>query len=189
MIEAAAPDELPAEKPGHNLRGAILWTAGILLALALAWFVGTVVVPIWQVHRALKGRSSSVWVARTIRKTAFFENSHSGGGTWLPENLREELGGKENAAKQLRVYLAMPRRLAPKRVEAICVLGACGAHGVRPLIRQLSSTAADMRCAAACALGEIGSEATEAIPFLELLAKDPDGDTQVAAEVAISRIR
>jgi len=29
------------------------WTAAILLALGLAWFVGAVVVPVWQVRKVL----------------------------------------------------------------------------------------------------------------------------------------
>ena len=41
--------EQPA-KPIRTWRPMVLWIAGILLALGLAWFVGAVVVPVYQTH-------------------------------------------------------------------------------------------------------------------------------------------
>jgi hypothetical protein len=51
MPEAA---EQPA-KPRRTWLPMTLWTAGILLALGLAWFVGAVVVPVWQVRSTVVG--------------------------------------------------------------------------------------------------------------------------------------
>jgi hypothetical protein len=40
--------------PLRTWRPMAAWTGAILLALGLAWFVGAVVVPVWQVRSGLK---------------------------------------------------------------------------------------------------------------------------------------
>ena len=50
MIE---PADQPA-KPLRPWRPMAAWTAGIVLALGLAWVVAAVVVPVWQVRAAVR---------------------------------------------------------------------------------------------------------------------------------------
>jgi len=73
-------------KPVHNLRGAVLGTAGILLALALAWFVGAVAVP--------------VYITRAAVRDYHFA---------LPNELVRDLGGPQRAEARLRFFIRLPR--------------------------------------------------------------------------------
>jgi hypothetical protein len=86
-VTAEVPPEAPA-KPGKNLRGAVLWTAGILLALALAWFVGAVAVPFFQVRAIVR---------------------EFGG---IPSNVAapyiKRLGGPERAGARLALFVRLP---------------------------------------------------------------------------------
>jgi len=88
VTATAAPEPAPAEGRQRNLRGAILGTVGILLALALAWFVGAVAVPFFQVRAVVRefgGRPSNV-AAPYI----------------------ERLGGPERAAARLALFAGLP---------------------------------------------------------------------------------
>ena len=189
------PAEAPA-KPAHNLRGAILWTAGILLFFGLAaWFAGAVVVPARQAHKVLSDiraeKETGVGFSRQhfpIVKFIHWRIAGSPASVEMRDRLCADLGGKTEAAKKLGTYMALPDWLAPRRLEAIYVLSNCGQAGVEPLIRQLTSTAPDTRCAAAWALGEIGPDSAGAITILERLVSDPDKDTVLAAKGALCAI-
>ena len=112
-------------KLAHNLRGAILWTAGILVALGLAWFVGTVAIPVWQTRTVLYGQF-------TI------------GGSPMERRsvLIDRLGGPERAPARLRLYLQMPEFLAPDKYGAQVLL----MEWVDPAaVRQFLADAADGR--------------------------------------------
>ena len=85
----------PAEasaKPVHNLRGAVLGTAGILLALALAWFVGAVAVPFYTTRAAVRDYHFA-----------------------LPNELVRDLGGPGRAEARLRFFVRLPRGVVNDR--------------------------------------------------------------------------
>ena len=106
-----------------------------------------------------------------------------------PRESKTVLGGEAAAVRKLRVYLAMPEKLAPKRMEAVYVLSSCGSRAVPLLAGLLGDSDAEIRCIAAWALGKIGPEAVKALPELERLAADPDEEVQIIAEMAIFSIR
>jgi hypothetical protein len=198
MSDAA---EAPA-KPRGNLRGAILWTAGILVALGLAWFVGAVVVPQYRVHSVLRRVVlqketvvSGVTRGETDPELSIAWRAAPGSERFgardsdIREGICTRLGGMETATAKLRSYLTLPEWLATKRCEAIYALSCCGHESVPALIRELSSASPDVRCAAAWALGQVGPEAAEAAGPLERLLGDGDYGVRLAAERALEAIR
>jgi len=185
----------PDPKPKHTVSGILLGTAAILLALGLVW-AGTIMVRWYLDVREARQCLGRFWV-RKIVMTARFEGGEAHKYIRFredvvgsrPNEYCEDLGGKTAAARKVGAYLARPGESFPKRREAIFILSGCGRAGVRSIISQLSNEDAEVRCAAACALGEIGAEAEEAEPNLELLLNDPDGDTRIATKSAIDYIR
>ena len=156
----------PEAKPPATWRPLILWIAGIVLALALAWFIGAVVIPAYQVHSTIRDLHGTLY----RRPTSEPLNA---------DPLLKVLGGPERAAWKLSIYLRLPKRLIcrtrpppeDERAIAIELLVACGKPGVGPLIRELKHPEPYIRMLAASALGRIGPDAREAVPALiELLA-------------------
>jgi hypothetical protein len=75
-------------KPRGNLRGAVLWSAGILLALGLVWFVAAVVVPFFQ----FKGR---------LHKYAWTYSR-------MPQDFVNECGDEKRTRAQLLFAIRLP---------------------------------------------------------------------------------
>jgi hypothetical protein len=117
MTTPAPSQQMP--KP-RTWRPMAAWTAGILLALGLAWFVGAMVLPVWQVRTILmdKGNyqmgSLNVDVAR--------------------------LGGKESSARTLSIYMQLPDKLAPRKRWCVRLLEECGDYGVPAIKKALRSS-------------------------------------------------
>lgn len=127
-----------------------LWAAGILLALGLVWFTGSLAVPAWQVRSAIR---------EARPETEFYKPAY--------EPLVRRLGGPEAAARKLGVYVSLPEKLASEKAVAIRALGACGPRAVPRLEGVLLRGGDDARRDAACALRWIGRDAAGAIPSLE----------------------
>ncbi len=106
--------EQPPKSP-RTWRPMALWIAGILLALGLAWFIGAVVVPVWQVRSVLKRGPIGHICDKPIGA----------------------LGGPDRAARKLDLYLRMPHWLASERKTAVAILGHCGSGRVPALSRVL----------------------------------------------------
>lgn len=161
----------PEAKPPATWRPLILWSAAIVLALALAWFVGAVVIPAYQVHSTIRNIHAILY-----RPTSEPLNADS---------FVKVLGGPEHAARKLSIYLRLPKKLIcrtrpppdDERAIAIELLAACGKPGVGPLIREMKHPEPYMRMLAASALGRIGPDARAAVPALiEALADNENGD-------------
>ncbi len=75
------------DKTGLSGRSVITWTAIMFTALALAYFIGAVVVPVWQVRAGLHAR-----LRRELTE----------------EEIVEQLGGPKQAAAKMSVYMKMP---------------------------------------------------------------------------------
>ena len=172
MIEA--PTDAPP-RPPRTLRPIILWTVGILLALALAWFVGAVVVPYFQV-RAVAAKAAPL---REGGVRIYF-------GDPDPRIIR--LGGPERAAAKLGFYLRLPGWLAPHRNGAVSLLGRCGHSAVPGLIRALKDKDDGVRAEAACALGKIGPEALDAVPALVAALGDSSEDVRAYTTQSLGQI-
>jgi hypothetical protein len=116
----------------------ILWTAGILLALGLAWFVGAVAVPVFEVRAVVREWYTGGY--HPMYKDTFFAKDIKG------------LGGPRAAARKLSLYLHAPESLAPRKEFVVSVLGECGEPAVPELERLLQHRNPSIRQAAARAL-------------------------------------
>jgi hypothetical protein len=91
--------------PLRTWRPMAAWTAGILLALGLAWFVGAVVVPVMEVRKV---------VGEYCKQTRWV------GKRWPPwpaheENAIKGLGGPDAAVRKLALYIRFPQWVAPNQ--------------------------------------------------------------------------
>ncbi len=93
--------ETAAGRPVRTWRPMIFWSAGILLALGLAWFVAAVAVPCWRVRIFVK------------------DEPPNGLQNW------ERLGGERRACERLGRYLCWPDWLAPHKDRAVELLACC----------------------------------------------------------------
>jgi HEAT repeat protein len=159
----------PADPPAPPLRTwrpMAAWTAGILLAAGLVWFVAAVVVPVWQVRAAVRRTRDGVhpW-------------------NWYPQAEMERevrgLGSPEQATGRLLLYLRLPWRWAPDRTRAVHMLGFCGPSAAPPLLKLLGSRDHNTRAAAALALGE--TKDPRAVDSLAAFLDDRYVDSLLAA--------
>jgi len=119
----------------------LLWTAGLLLSLGLAWLIGAVAVPVWQVHRVMAAYDSDIAASQLP------------GWTLAPA---DQLGGQAAAARKIDLYLRMPDFLASHKRSAIDWLRYCGQAGVGPSLRMLRSPNDQLRARAYSALFTLG---------------------------------
>mgnify|MGYP000889834816 FL=1 len=165
----------PASKPPRTWRPMVLWTAGILLALALAWFVGAVAVPLLKTRNCLEEHS---------------------GIKMGPQRAIDMLGGPQEAVRGLAIYYRAPKFLAPHRTEAIRLLGYCCEEGrqvaaLAVLRSALQSEDDDVRnCAAESLVMRDEPEIRqEVIRVLQLMCQNSDYRTCRSAAFAFGRIR
>jgi hypothetical protein len=98
------------------------------------------------------------------------------------------LGGQDRAAAKLRLYMKMPRWIAPDRPRAALLLGYCGAPGIPALVDALNDSDPFVREFAAFSLGLNRDEAKEALPALFTSLDDPCGSVRAAAVQALAVI-
>jgi hypothetical protein len=128
----------PASPPLGTWRPMAAWTAAIVLALGLAWFVGAVVVPVWQVRSVVRAYEPSA------------PKPYS-----APAHYVVELGGPKLAAHKLGLYLKLPDSVASDKPCAIWLLSFCDKPGVVKLKELLPDRDAAVRMAAERALTDI----------------------------------
>jgi hypothetical protein len=214
MTAPASSSQAPP--PVRTWRPMILWSAGILPALSLAWFVAAVVVPVWQV--------------RSIVTSGEEAEDSAGAYTMMTQDI-ERLGGKEQAAMRFGFYLRLPDWIAPQKPGAALLLEGCGQAGIPPLAVCLDTRDPDLRQATVqslrmialneqCArnfeattsaarlltgtldsgdrsevlnvistLEQLGRAADCARPELEKLLKHPDKEVRDAAAAALAKLR
>jgi len=173
----------PATKPLRTWRPMAAWTAGILLALGLVWFVGAVVAPVWQTDKVLRDPRP-----HPERLLVPYER-------WSSSELKpyveavNSLGGPETASNRLSVYLRTPRRIAPHKEKAIFILGLCGPNAVPALRRAIQDTDEGLRCQAIWALSQIGAGAQPAVADLQQALGDESDRVRSFAAEALKKIR
>jgi len=200
----------PVDRSGPSKKAIIGWGAGMLLVLGL-------VVPgayVFTVHRECSGVLDRMVVNERRRAVARFAGSrtpppeHAGYSysayltdpdsepfpspemdLYLNFNFLGLLGDQHETVRKLRVYLALPEGLAPRRVEAAYLLSKCGASAVPLLSRLTRSEDSSVAAVAAWALGEIGPEASSGLEALEELLDHEDAGVRANARRAIDRIR
>jgi HEAT repeat protein len=166
------PTEQPT-KPLRTWRPMVLWTGGILLALGLIWFVTAMAVQVWQVRAALE-----VCPMRDVVWGLYVEDEDQA-------RALKQLGGTDLALSKLRVYLAMPERLAPQRAKAARLCGSCGKHALPLLVRSLADRDWQVRVAAVSGLRSMGRVAEPAIRALVRALGDELGNVIGPAEDAL----
>jgi len=162
------PGNAPAP-PKRMLGPMLLWSAAIVAALALTWFIGAVAVPHYKTWTILK-EGANTW-------------------SWDYPGAIERLGGPERAAAKLRAYLRLPKFFAPHRWVALVLLWMSDRSSIPELIRALGDTDESTREVAARILGSIGPDARIAVPALERALQDENPGVRSAAAEALKQIR
>ena len=159
----------PHNKPLRTWRPMVLWTAGILLALGLAWFIGAVAVPVWRARVAI---------------AAYCERQ-------LPcSELLKRMGGEAALARKLALYRRMPTWVAPHKYDPNCIrlFGACGRHGMPHLIAVVRGERGPARLGAIKALAYELPPSVEAAPALAEALEEDWEPVHIYALVALERI-
>jgi hypothetical protein len=99
-----------------------------------------------------------------------------------PDGTVADLGGPEEAAWAMKVYLNAPDRIAPEKVTALFVLAACGEENLPLIARSMESGEPQVRGAAGYALGQIRGAEARTIP---LLARKLDTEKDLDALILI----
>jgi HEAT repeat protein len=150
-------------KPIRTWRPMALGTAGILLALGLAW-VGA---KCWE-----------VWNTSSVLSTPMLSD----------EDVVAALGGPDRALPRLRNHLRLSDSLAQHKLRAVGAMGSCGPEAVPDLLLLLRHHDLLFRHAAAYALGTIHPVAVDAAPALTEALSDPDRAVRQAAADALCEI-
>jgi HEAT repeat protein len=174
----------PVDKRSRNMY--VLWAIALTLLLTAALFCWLVVVPVWRVQRVI----TEVGRQKLSRAEAV-----------------QRLGGPDASAGPLISYLRLPeslrRRLAglvddspgsrslscPDAWIARLLLVECKGPAVDFFMSELGDEDPTVRRAGVEALGMIGPGASDAIPALEALAKDPHASVRQAAAKALKKIK
>jgi hypothetical protein len=183
--------------PVRTWRPMVLWTAGILLLLGLVWFVGAVVVPVWQIRSwasvkfAEHGDVDLIAGGMAYADAVAEETDIISVDVWdLKEPMLRRLGGPEAAARKLTLYYRLPQWIAPHKCVAIRVLACCGEHALPTMVAALRDPDPRIRSTAITAITLIrGPEEKERLPFLEGMLSDPDPRVHRLVPDAIARIR
>ncbi len=179
------PEPVASQGKPRTLRPIALWTAGILLALGLAWFVGAVVVPLAQLRAEIAELKVESGLPLGLDYPANYGRMEPDArAVWLIERM----GGAGPASRRIRQYLGTPRAAAPERATAVYLLGFCGVHAVDDLIGRLDDEDPKIRTCAIEALAMIGPDAKQAASKLRAFGQDPDKRIREAALEAFSRV-
>jgi len=168
-------------KPVRTWWPMILWTAGILLAMGLAWFVGAVAWPVYKVRKAVPMGTTPVYYG----EDSFLSEI---GVDWtgsVPVGC-EDVYWWPNAA-DVELYLHMPDAIAPGKVRATSLLEAME-NGVPVLARLLGNSRADLRMAGACFLATDDPRARQAVPALVRALRDEHYAVRCLSARALGRI-
>lgn len=187
----------------------VMWAIALALLLALGLLCWKVVVPVWQVRKAVRSCSRSLFVYMGNRPAGASLGGDAGatenGAAWTValdrriartvfidrESMRREienLGGSRRAAERLGHYLHLPRWVAPDRQAAAFMLGYCGRAGVPRLIDALADDDPGVRRRAAEVSGHIGPDAEEAVPALVKAIKVEDWELRAHATQSLGDI-
>jgi HEAT repeat protein len=163
----------PADQPTKPLRPwqpMVLWSAGLLLALGLLWFVAALVVPCLRLHADIK---------------SYLEAPEPKG-----EAIIGYLGGPKRAMPVLRFYLRLPQRLTGEkdRYKVVYLLQHCGREALPTLIEALHDDGLNMRWYACEVLGAMREEARPAVPHIIAALGDKAVGSRAGAAWALGQI-
>ncbi len=163
----AMPGRPETPNPRRSRRIYIYWGVALALLLTLGLFCWLVVVPVWQVQKAI-GRLEAIaerearsFSSRRMSAPPYYWASQSNDRLMAlaTEEGVKPLGGPEQAASAASLYLRAPERFAPDKALALVLAGACGgdASPLVPLIvRFIEDDDRNVRLTAVTALGRVG---------------------------------
>jgi hypothetical protein len=175
------PASRPPARPASTWQPIVLWSAGIVLAAGLTWFVAAVAVPVWQTDRILRRVVLDEW--------KYFSDPED---IIPPREAVQQLGGPEAATKKIlawrRLNWMVPRSKGEPRMDRdYCemavrrMLGYCEKAGDPFLISELRSGNAQAREDAAFALGCSHEGSSETVEALVAALQDRDSRVRVFA--------
>ncbi len=172
----------PVAPPLRTWRPMAAWTAGILLALGLAWFICVLAASFVQV-RAAVGR-----IDAAIERIACGQGAPATEGK-APELEVAALGGPEKAAAKCSLYLRCPEWLATddQKGTAFMILSACGPPAVPRAESLLRSSNGHVRADAARVLGELKDP--QSVKLLTCALQDPESQVRWAVLVSLGKLR
>lgn len=180
------------DRSGPSKNTIIGWGVGMLAALALTWFIGAWVWPLWQVRTtvtefrsrlASRGRTWSPYSMEPLAEARAFLPFLGDGGAV------RRLGGPDAASKKLLRYLQSPRPVAPHKIEAAMLLCYCGRLAIPAMLRALGSDEEEVRVYGAVGIGLAGGDvAKQCIPALLQALEDPSVKVRMAATAALGEM-
>jgi HEAT repeat protein len=181
-------------KSHRTWRPMALWSAAILLVLGLAWLVGAVVVPYFQVRALLRSGSCDTTSLGQPHEAARKVGVYLAFSRLSGEDYRYRFSAcpmlrdlDEEGAKVLMATLKdSDARVRSEAATELAIMGPTARMAVRALIQALKDSDSKVRESAALALGKIGPEACVAIPDLCEALRDADARTRSSAAYAMS---
>jgi hypothetical protein len=178
--------------PLRTWRPMAAWTVGILLALGMAWFVGAVVVPVWQVHSAIKNRwlRRDFYASYSVPRDPFQTEHDIMFGTSDHVRAMWDLGGPTDAAHKLDIFIRLPAVPATEKLAAVRVLSYCKGAALPVLFKIMGNTDTHLRCVAIVGIFvRSDDDLPRARAALELALADNSEEVRNVAASALKKIR
>lgn len=168
-------DAQPVDKK-RSRRIYIYWGVALTLLLVLGLFSWLVVVPVTEVRYLLTS-----WIQQPGR--------FSDDDDFLPTEVAK-LGGPDSARRKLRLYLKMPKSIAPDRSLAIPLLATCGKDAEPDLLEYLRDDDDEsVRAGAAmCLCDSSNPKDAKIIAALIRALEDSSVEVRLCAAVALGHI-
>ncbi len=156
----------------------VYWGIALTLLLASALFCWLVAVPVMQARAIIEDfEAMSEADARKLLK------NQPGRMAWYQDRMRfvdwrgvaaiQQAGGPQRALPLLRLYIRLPKWVAPKRMWAVFLMGYCGMEALPDVLRALESDDEEIREGGYNALGKFGPEI---VPELLAALEAHEGD-------------
>jgi hypothetical protein len=142
---ACSQVDKPADRSGPSRKAIIGWGVSMLAVIGLAWLVGGIVWPTWEVR-------SSVHSALD-RQSVFLSPIDDTDVVWEPSGAVEALGGRQVSAGRIDQYMKLPEWLRKNsrplwKQRLVAMLGECGEHGASVLSELVAHEDTEVRQAA-----------------------------------------
>jgi HEAT repeat protein len=163
----------PVAKKGSRRR---YWIAGgsLFLLVSIATFYWFVVRPELQAREKVKRLSEAQAIIETMETISEADarevlKGQPGRLAWYQDRMRlvdwrglaaiRQAGGPQRALPLLRLYIRLPKRVAPERLWAVFLMGYCGIDALPDVLQALESSDLEIRDGGYNAILRIGPEA------------------------------
>ena len=160
--------ELRPARPLRTWRPMAFWTAGLLLVLALAWYVAAVAVPAWQIDRLLRMPDPNY-------------------GNWIVQDedrFVRQFGGRRGVISRMELYIGAPGWLAGHKSYAAGCLAYGGQEALPAIRKALASAVPEVRAGARHGLVHLICKSKDTSLVPEVIDGLLDADIRVRWEAA-----